>query len=78
MLKCLRNQMLVWMLFSIMLPCMAAAKEIGKPPAVAAPSWFGKVPTIQQQLEFHTFTQALEESIPPWRDESTLQAAYGH
>ncbi len=62
MLKCLRNQMLVWMLFSIMLPCMAAAKEIGKPPAVAAPSWFGKVPTIQQQLEFHTFKQALEES----------------
>ncbi|MEC8932297.1 MAG: SGNH/GDSL hydrolase family protein [Candidatus Latescibacterota bacterium] len=23
-------------------------------------------------------TQALEESIPPWRDESTLQADYGH
>ena len=41
---------------------MAAAKEIGKPPAVVAPSWFGKVPTIQQQLEFHTFKQVLEQS----------------
>ena len=41
---------------------MVVSSGIGKPPAVALPSWFGRVPSIQQQLEFHVFTKVLEES----------------
>jgi len=50
------------MIYFIMVPGIASAKGSGKPPAVVAPSWFGKVPSIQQQLEFHWLRQALEKS----------------
>ena len=62
MLNHLRYQALIWMIFCIMIPCIASSKESGKAPAVVAPSWFGKVPSIQQQLEFHWLRQALEKS----------------
>jgi len=50
------------MIYFIMVPGISSAKGSGKPPAVVAPSWFGKVPSIQQQLEFHWLRQALEKS----------------
>ena len=50
------------MIFCIMIPGIASAKGSGKAPAVVAPSWFGKVASIQQQLEFHWLRQALEKS----------------
>ena len=50
MLNHLRYQALIWMIFCIMVPGIASAKGSGKAPAVVAPSWFGKVPSIQQQL----------------------------
>ena len=62
MLNHLRHQALIWMIYFIMVPGIASAKGSGKPPAVVAPSWFGKVPSIQQQLEFHWLRQALEKS----------------
>ena len=62
MLNHLRYQALIWMIFCIMVPSIASAKGSGKAPAVVAPSWFGKVPSIQQQLEFHWLRQALEKS----------------
>ena len=62
MLNHLRYQALIWMIFCIMIPGIASAKGSGKAPAVVAPSWFGKVPSIQQQLEFHWLRQALEKS----------------
>ena len=62
MLNHLRHQALIWMIFCIMVPGIASAKGSGKAPAVVAPSWFGKVPSIQQQLEFHWLRQALEKS----------------
>jgi len=62
MLNHLRYQALIWMIFCIMIPGIASAKGSGKAPAVVAHSWFGKVPSIQQQLEFHWLRQALEKS----------------
>ena len=62
MLNHLRYQALIWMIFCIMAPGIASAKGSGKAPAVVAPSWFGKVPSIQQQLEFHWLRQALKKS----------------
>ena len=62
MLNHLRYQALIWMIFCIMVPGIASAKGSGKAPAVITPSWFGKVPSIQQQLEFHWLRQALEKS----------------
>ena len=62
MLNHLRYQALIWMIFCIMIPGIASGKGSSKAPAVVAPSWFGKVPSIQQQLEFHWLRQALEKS----------------
>ena len=62
MLNHLRYQALIWMIFCIMVPGIASAKGSGIAPSVVAPSWFGKVPSIQQQLEFHWLRQALEKS----------------
>ena len=62
MLNHLRYQALIWMIFCIMIPGIASAKGSRKAPAVVAPFWFGKVPSIQQQLEFHWLRQALEKS----------------